>query len=270
MLRKRDTELIAGLVEGTLEDETEARALLERSDEARAEYEAQRIVYSALRSAPAPSLSPDERSVLRREIWTELRRDPSSAPGRAPWIYRVAAPVTAALVLVVGVVALLNQGFQGSADETANTLAGALSSDTTESATSEFLESAEDGASAPADDGSAGGDQAAEDLSPEAMEQEEFFSTVAELVRSGGLATASRLQRYSAGEPDFQDAESCLERAGLTDYAVFGEATNVEPGDQQMTPTRYLVLTRADAEIGPETEVTFVSIEACEIVHIED
>ena len=265
MLRKRDIELIAGLVEGTLEDETEARALLESSQEARSEYEAQSVAVAALRSARTTAMSEVERSDLRREIWTELRNDPSPASRRAPWFYRLAAPVAAALVVVVGVLALLDQGFQAS-DETADTFAGALSADTTESETSDSPETAQDGATAPADDDTAGGDQAAEELAPEALQPEEFFASVAELVRSDGFTTATRLQRYFADEPQLPSAESCVASAGLTDYTIFGEATNFEPDG---TDTRYLVLTRTETEIGPDSEVTFVSIEECEVVHVE-
>lgn len=270
MLRNRDIELIAGLAEGTLEDEAEARALLDRSDEARAEYEAQSSVFEALRAAGPARMSDDEKAGLRREIWTELRRDPSPTTASTRWVYRL-APVAAALVLVVGALAVLNRGLQG-ADETAETFAdtaGELSAAPTEAASTGGLESTDDDAAEPVGEGD-GGLDVAEDLSvPGAMAPDAFFSAIAEMVRSGGLTSATQLQRLSAEETLPREVTMCLESSDLAGYVLYGRATNVEGEGDQATTTDYLVLIPEGVEMGSDTAVMFVSLANCEVVHVE-
>lgn len=271
MLRKREIELIVGLVEGTLEDETEARALLERSSEARTEFEAQSSVQRALRAAEPASMTEAESATIRREIWTEMRTDAIPTSKSTPWVYRL-APVAAALVLVVGVLAVLNRGFQD-ADETARTFSDAAadqSADTTQAATSGGLESlGDDDAAAPAAEGDGGSDMAEELSAPEPLPDEVFFETIAELVRSDALTSATRLQLFFADETLPRDMSACLESSDLVSYRLLGRATNVDEGDQA-SPVDYLVLVPETVEIGPDTEVTFVRLPDCEVVHVEE
>lgn len=271
MLRNREIELIVGLVEGTLEDETEARALLDRSDEARAEFEAQRSVREVLGGVGPARMSEDESAAIRREIWTELRSDPASTRRSTPWIYRL-APVAAVLVLVVGALAVFNRGFQG-ADETAETFADAaadISADTTEAATRGGLESADDDAAEPAAEGDGGGEVAEELSVPEAMAPDAFFAAIADLVRSNGLNSVMQFQRFFADETLPSDVASCLASSDLVGYDLFGRTTNTEGEGDQASTLEYLVLIGEGAEIGPDTEITFVSIPECEVVHVEE
>lgn len=269
MLRNREIELIAALVEGGLEDETEARALLDRSEEARVEFEAQLVAYEALQAVGPAGLTEHERAGLRREVWTELSRDTSPVSRSKPWFYTL-APVAAALVLVVGVLGVLNRGFQGS-DEATDTLAesaGSLLGATTQAAGEDRLEAAADDA-APAAEGDGGADLAAEESAPWVMAPDEFFATIADLVRSGGFTT-TQLQRDFDGATGFEDATTCVESAGLTQFELIGEATNIVEAQGEGPATTYLVLIPEGVEPGLDTDVTFVSLTECEVSHVEE
>jgi hypothetical protein len=87
-MRERDLDLIVALVEGRLEDEEEARALIESSSKHRLEYEAQKTAYQALSSAGTASLSETERAGIRRDVWSDLRSRPTPVVPANPWYYR--------------------------------------------------------------------------------------------------------------------------------------------------------------------------------------
>lgn len=122
-MRDQELELIAALVEGRLEDETEARALITSSIEAREEYETQKLAHDALQAMGTARLGEDERAALHRDVWTDLRAGAPTPKTRRPWYYRW-VPVAAALFLVVGLAAVLS----GGGEETARLL-GEISSD---------------------------------------------------------------------------------------------------------------------------------------------
>ncbi|MGH8945655.1 MAG: hypothetical protein ACRDVL_05860, partial [Acidimicrobiia bacterium] len=63
-MNEREHQLIAALAEGSLEDESEARSLLERSDEAQAEYRLQVAALQALVEVGSASLQETERAEL--------------------------------------------------------------------------------------------------------------------------------------------------------------------------------------------------------------
>ncbi len=110
-MRDHELELIAALAEGRLEDESEARALIASSAEHLAEYEAQKLAFETLRSTPPAAMTDIERAALHRDVWTELRSPvPVGASGN-PWYYRW-MPVAAGMFVVVGLVAVINQGGQ--------------------------------------------------------------------------------------------------------------------------------------------------------------
>lgn len=67
-MREHEIDLIAALVEGRLEDETEARALITSSPEMRQEYQAQKLAYEALAGAGMVRMTESERSALHRDI----------------------------------------------------------------------------------------------------------------------------------------------------------------------------------------------------------
>lgn len=267
MLNEREIELIASLAEGTLEDETEARALIERSQEARAEYEAHRLTLQALAEVAPVGLTEHERAALRRDVWTDLRASPSPALGTTPWYYRW-VPVAAGLFLVVGLVAVLSQtGGNDSMDmgATAETAtAGDAAATTTQADSGELAPAAEDG-----DDAA---DSAVEEATEAtAMAAEEFFAQTAEQVRSGQL-DGSFTRSYT--ETEREDRASCLEeaiaQADMEDHEIIGEARHFESTGEEPTSTLYLLAVPADTVVGPETSVVFVPVDVCEIAHIEE
>ncbi|HSM45432.1 MAG TPA: hypothetical protein VK969_10490, partial [Acidimicrobiia bacterium] len=81
-MRDDQIELIAALVEGRLEDESEARALIDSAPEFREEYEGQKTAYEMLTRVGTASLSDGERSALHRDVWTSLRQGTNTSPGR--------------------------------------------------------------------------------------------------------------------------------------------------------------------------------------------
>lgn len=262
MLNEREIELIASLAEGTLEDETEARALIERSQDAREEYEAHKLTLQTLSGVTPVSLAEHERAALRRDVWTALRADPAPARGTTPWYYRWVY-AAAGLFLVVGLVGVLSQtGGNDSAEmgATAETMSAGDATATTQADGGELAPAAEDG-----DDAA---DSAAEEAT--AMTAEEFFAQTAEQVRSGQF-DESFTRSYA--ETESEDGALCLEeaiaRAGMEDHEVVGEARHFESTGEEPTSTTYLLAVPADTVIGPDTPVVFVSIEACEIAHID-
>jgi len=269
MLRKHEIELIAGLVEGSLEDESEARALIDRSDEARSEYEAQKYAYEALSSAEPVSMTESEKAVLHRDLWTALRQDPQPNPKKTPWYYRL-APVAAALFVVVGLGAVLTQGVltQQAGDEAATleTFADGAeeSSADTAAAGNERAESANttETISADADDGAADfTDDATAALAPALATA---FNEIAESVRTrSDMGEAATFRSLGAAD-ELEEAGRCLESAGLPDYSILGEFEDPSGSD-----TTYLVTVQPDDDIGPETRVFFIETGACELAHVE-
>lgn len=265
MLRNREIELIAALVEGTLEDEAEARALIERSDEARAEYETQRITRETLAGVGTAQLSDHERSALHRDLWTAMQR-PAPKPERAPW-YFVWASAAAVLFVVVGLAAVFTRSGSETADQgvaAETTQAAEAAADAMPQADA-MEEAAEGGASSEteSDDGAIAEAPAASFAIPTA----EFFSETATQVRLGNLDEA--LAR-GIGEADEEDRLTCLALAGLDDHEIIGETRDLEPGADTETTPSYLVAVPLNAVIGPETPVFFVAVDTCELVHTQE
>lgn len=264
MLRRRDIELIGALVEGTLADETRARALIEQSEEARREYEAQRTSYLALQSAQHLEMSDTERAALHRDLWSELQSAPAAKTRSVPWYYRL-APVAAALIVVVGVLAVLDQGAQQAASgDSFSDIAGGLTSGTTAAAGG--LESADDGAAAPSAEGD-GSSRTLEEAVPQLMTRNEFFASIAEMVRSGDFTTTTQLLPDQTGQVD--QSEACEGSSEVDGLEILGEATNLELKDDQELSTKYLIAVPTGRPIESDTVVTFISAETCQVVHSE-
>lgn len=268
MLRRRDMELIGGLVEGTLPDESEARALIARSAEARKEYESQRRAYLALTAAEPASLSETERAALHRDLWSALRAEPDSPPRAVRWYYRL-APVAAVLVLLVGGLAVLNRGMQQAttADSFFDLAGGAAADTTVAGATAETFESAGDDAAAPSAESDGSSTAGVEEALPR-MIPSEFFASIAESVRSGELTTTTGAFQSDGGEAVLADSLDCLRRAG-EDYQIVGQASNLEMKGTREVAMAYIVAVPAGEDIGPDTVVTFVSLDTCEVAHVE-
>lgn len=270
MLRRHEIDLIAGLVEGILEDESDARALIEKSAEARAEFEAQKVAYEALRSVEPVSMTAGEKATLHRELWTALRHDPQPSPSKAPWYLRL-APVAAALFVIVGLGAVLTQGVltqqSGNDAATVDTFAEAsegLSADTTIADSGEAGDALDttEAMSDDADDGAA--DVVREEAAPLAPALASAFTEVADAVRSKtDIHEVAQFRSFATSE-ELEEVSQCLATAGLPNYMVFGEFE-----DPVGSETTYLVAVQSNAEIGPDTQVVFIDTGTCEIAHVE-
>jgi hypothetical protein len=270
MLRKHEIDLIAGLVEGSLEDESEARALVAKSDEARAEYEMQNVAYEALRDAEPVSMTENEKATLHRDLWTALRQAPQPAPKRTPWYFRL-APVAAALFVVVGLGAVLTQGVlnQQSGDEaaTAQTFAEAsdgVAAETTRADSGGTEEAADTTGGLSDDAGGEAADLADGDAAALAPALTTAFTDIAEAVRTKGDIREVVTFRSFATSEESEEVSQCLESAGLPNYLTIGEFDDPSGGD-----ATYLVVVQSNDEIGPDTRVVFIDTETCQIAHIE-
>ncbi|MGH3649281.1 MAG: hypothetical protein ACRDU9_01120 [Acidimicrobiia bacterium] len=259
-MRDHELELIAALVEGRLDDESEARALVASSPEFSNEYEAQKLAYEALTSgAGTVALTDAERSTLHRDVWSALRASPPSrAP--SPWYFRW-APVAAALLVVVGLIAVINQGgsLDGAdrfaADEATETSAAAAEAD-------------------PADDAGEGGEATtlSESSDTDSLPEEvvAFYARRAEQLREGGFAGAEAYSEESA----HSRLETCLEDAGLIEYTIVATPTTPTTkgtGDSVDPPpgvTSFIAAIPADADLST-APIAFVDPVDCKLIHVD-
>lgn len=283
-MRDHDLELIAALAEGRLEDEAEARALIASNEEARAEYEAQKLALDAL-SGPSPvSMTETERASLRRDTWSELRSGvgTSSQRSTSPWYYRW-VPVAAGMFVLVGLVAVLSQGgLDGivSADQAA-TSETTLATSVTTMAMSEESGGAGDDADAgdgvtvteaPTDTGTppdtiadSGDVEVSEPATPAAAA---YYSAEADAIRVEEESVSRSLGGVSATE-----LGACLEQAGLDGYEALkanpspGEGT--EAHEEVPEGTVPYVAAIPFGEDLATTQVIFVSLETCEVIHVD-
>jgi hypothetical protein len=264
-MRKHEIELIAALAEGTLEDETEARALVVSSGKARSEYEAQKTALNALASVPSSTLTDSEKAALHRDIWTQLKAQPVATKKATPWYFRWSY-AAAGLFLVVGLVAVLNtDGFSGGDD----------------AATEELAAPRDAGETADTTVGAAGGDEGAEAPSiaedgasaDDAVSDEPivgFFMREASKVRAGQFATAADTSEDEQQSVLDKQAE-CLLRADLDGYEAVGEVSFADADALGLDPdTSYLIAVPTVEELGEDTPVAFVEVDTCELVHTDE
>jgi hypothetical protein len=294
-MRDHELELIAALVEGQLEDEAEARALIASSPEHAEEYEAQKLAYETLKDAGVVSLSDTERASLHRDVWTALRTQPA-AKARSPWWYRW-TPVAAGLLVVAGSVAVLNQNLGG--EDSMETFAevgsaldsgGGADSDTTTAGATE--DETRDGESSAAD----GGDSVTETTeamteTTEAMTEEQpdsvppeepavLYSSKAADVRQGNYEDAGALP-YDGSESGDSELQACVAEAiadaGLDGYELLAILEGLQAGDAAQEPST--TLSEANAELAvvtPETAdlsaapLAFVDLEDCVVVYLDE
>lgn len=260
-MREHELELIAALVEGRLEDESEARALIESSPELAEEYEAQKLAYEAMRGAGTTSLRETERAALHRDIWTELRSGSIPAASRSPWYYRW-APVAAGFLVVVGLVAVLGQGGADSGEEAVN-LADAAADTTTTAAS---------------DDGAAGGDAAPGDGDDTAQtessseedktdsdrtvspEEADLFTMQAQRVRAGEFSD-SQLETFD-NEGQTAEHTDCFTRIGLDRHRIVATTSSLDGETLLVTVPQETDL--ANAPVG------FVDPDVCELVYLDE
>lgn len=277
-MRDRELDLIAALVEGRLEDESEARALIASGPDYRAEYEAQKLAFESLSSMGTVTLADTEKAALRRDIWTELRSGEAAKPAKAPWYYRW-VPVAAGMFVVVGLVAVVSQGGGDDSGEAATfqEAASPLSDDATENTTA---------AAGAGDDGASESDADEEMTEPEASgdtaqlnltrtlspSEQQFFAEEAAKVRSGDLEGA-RLTTLDEEDPG-DDLQSCIDSTDLTGYEAVGvsisafiSGESAESLPEGLNPFIAAIPVGADLEDAP---VAFIELVTCDLIHFEE
>lgn len=256
-MREHELELIAALVEGRLEDESEARALIESSPELREEYEAQKLAYEAMRNAGTASLRETERAALHRDIWTELRSESTQSASKTPWYYRW-VPVAAGLLVVVGLVSVLGPGGDDSGEEAVN-----LAADAAETTTTAADSGAAGGDAAPSD----GDDTAQTESTSEAEgdratspEEADYFTMQAQRVRAEEFSD-SQLETFDNEDQTAEHAD-CLTRIGLDEHRIVATTSSLDGETLLVTVPQERDLT--DAPVG------FVAPEVCELVYLDE
>jgi hypothetical protein len=243
-MHEHDLDLIAALADGSLADETEARALVDACDVCRSEYRSQMDVVAWVASAPHVEMTELEKAALHRDLWTELRRDPARA-APIPWWQRWSY-VAAGLFVVVGLAGVLN-GVMGSGDSGGETQESRLDLDA--------AQGSDEAAPFLAEDSGSGGGAESGATTTAAAEQAASvpFPELADEVR------ASRETNPSMGtmSPD-ATVDECLDRVGLDDHIVVAELEL----DQV-----YLAVMAEDQ--GPDRSVTFITPADCEIVFVD-
>jgi hypothetical protein len=245
-MHEHPLDLIAALADGSLSDETEARALVETCPECRDEYRAQTEVIGWLAAAPAAEMTDLEKAALHRDLWTELRNEPSKSPA-TPWWQRLSY-VAAGLLVTVGLVSVLNNGALTGGGESADTTVAAPA-EALDAPTEEvpFVAQGEDGSeSAPelTTETTAAAEGAGEESLPVP------FQELADEAR------ANQADRVATQRTD-RDTEVCLTRVGLDEHLI---------ADEIELDRTYLLVMPEDPEAEPI--VTFVVLPACEIVYV--
>lgn len=244
-MRDYEVELIAALVEGRLEDETEARALVASSEKHRLEYEAQKTALEALSTADPVSMTETEKAALHRDLWTALTTEQAPTKAKTPWYYRW-SPVAASLLVVVGLFTVINQNSDDASPEAAD-LVTDQTVQTTEAAEGA---AADGGADAPNEEATA------------------TFTNEAAKIRDGEYEAhfeRSNTTDAQGGESDTTD--QCLIELGLDDYVTLGELpilTNLYSTDDDATRT---VLALRQDTGNPDTDpIAFVDVDGCELL----
>jgi len=248
-MHRHDLDLIAALADGSLDDETEARALVESCEECRAEHRSQLAVLELLGSTPRVGMSDLERAALHRDLWTELSSRPSKARSGRSW-YRWSY-VAAGLFVAVGLAGVITGQIQRYDEESAGVAQTFAEAD---SDLSTF--SAEDSEMPLQDAESAsGGGETAATTTMAAEEALPFpFAELADQARAA-RESGERSSPISSSE---EDIDRCLLSAGLADEVV------VEELDLDQ---RYLVVMARD--VTSEPTVTFIAVDSCEIVYVD-
>ena len=258
-MRERELDLIAALVEGRLEDETEARALIDSSSKHREEYEAQKLAFETLSSVGSARLTDHEKAALHRDVWTELQARPTAAAKKAPWYMRWSYAAAGVLV-VAGVAGIITQGGDDASVETFREVSSGLESAQVDEGGDSAGDSATDVTESAGDDAGAGAvaDGSADELIPPAAT---FFSNKADETRERELDSAE------SEDLTAQHAE-CISRAGLQDYETIGEL-QIDGGPADLSGI-YLVAKPAGVEVDETTPIAFVEITSCEIAHLDE
>jgi hypothetical protein len=237
-MSRREIELVTALAEGRLEDETEARALIEGNPGLSAAYEAQRRAIEALSQLPIPEMSHGERTALHRDVWTALTTEHiggrSAAQRRAGLTWGYAA---AALLVVVGVAAAVGR-FTGPEQQGLSGVAA---------------EAVDQGSDEVTDDGAGGTTLAA---APAAEDSADFLAGYADQARAG---TLSYTESAMMTEEETESIERCVDQAGLSDREIEGEIE--EDGK------RFALVVPEGEPLKSDTDIVFVDLETCQIAY---
>ncbi len=255
-MREYDLDLIAALVEGRLEDESEARALIESSPKHRAEFEAQKLAYDTLNAIGTAELTEHEKAALHRDVWTELQVRPTAAAKKQPWYLRFSYAAAGVLV-VAGVAGMVTQGGDDQAAETFSEVAEPLESQTDEDTRSGDLAESDDSLEG-LDAGAAANDGADGEFIPPAAT---FFTSKADETREEG-ATSDGLDELA------ERHAACIADAGLAGYETIGEL-EIDGGPADLSGI-YLVAKPVEVEVDNETPIAFVDLATCELAYLDE
>jgi hypothetical protein len=261
-MRDREIDLISALVEGTLEDETEARAMLAASPELQAEYEAQRLAYEALSSAGSATMRDDEKAALHRDVWTALRSEPAAPRVRAPWYYRWVPVGVGVFVVGIAAVTVLTQTSGGDGAATFDEAAA-------ETTIATSAEAGEMSAGTAAEDAATDTTAAAMAMAPET----EMFGAAARSLREDRVDGTTEVP--SATESAIA-LDECLDQAGLQDVdviqiidsAFLSEISGITvPTEDESRSFLVAVPAQEDPETAP---IFFVDSDTCDIAYVDE
>ena len=261
-MREHELELIAALVEGRLEDESEARALIESSPELGEEYEAQKLAYQALRDTGTASLRDTERAALHRDLWTELRSGSPQPTPKTPWYSRW-APVAAGLLVVVGLVGVLGQGGDDTAEEAVNLAAGMPETTSTAADEGEAAMAPEDGQEMEAAD-DAGGSETSADADMLSEKALDIYRREADLLRQG--VYGERLRPYDSVDVTI---ETCVEESGLEEHRILATLSAAMEEDDALEDERPLAIAYPEGASLEAAAISFVDLDVCEVVYTD-
>jgi hypothetical protein len=254
-MHRHNLDQIAEYAQGSLADETRARALVETCSTCRSEYETQRSIIEMLGATTTAQLSDYERSTLHRDVWTSLRNPTAPKPARSgTWWLGWALGGATVLFLAVGLLGVLDDPADQATD-TFSEVDSAVDSDDAGGG------DAPQATSAPAaEDGSESAEttvaiaEAATTVQP--LESPSAYAAVAEDVRSTDEAS---LYAFAAEDERLAMSE-CLVEAGLGDFSAV-------TGFEELTDLIIAIPTQVTKE---NATVAFVDPETCMVVRLEE
>lgn len=251
MHQRHDLDLIAALAEGRLDDPSPAEEQVATCAACADVYRAHRVVLAAIAADPVPRLDDLERRRLRQGVWAGLGVADDAPVRSTPWWYRV-APVAAALVVVVGIVAILTGG-QGDSGVDLTQARETFSADTTAGDMETMSESTEAaGTDAPGGAGESGTTAAADTTAP----ADTVVTNDVAMSEDGYARVASEFaDRVAAGETDVDEAFDCV----YTDAS--GEPEDVEAAEGAFAAGTLLWVAANEEE--PEIEVRIYRSSDC-------
>lgn len=255
-MHRHNLDLIAEYAQGSLSDDSKARALIESCETCRTEYVTQTSAMNSLAGIGSARLTEHEVSTLHRELWTELRTPaspPTSVAGN--WWPKLAFSAAAVAVVAVGLAGVLtNLGGADTAEPFAEIgsgldgggeQSGTASDETTDQAASKTTTAAESA------------------LQARSFLTDEDFAMIADQARvqteSDSYDDSEEGDLEGQAAPPDSDSD-CLARAELEDFSI---VTGFEDR------TELIIAIRAESDLDP-LPVAFIDRESCIVIHLED